>query len=441
MTDRTRPVPQSRLSRLAALGKLAGGVAAGAVGEGLGRLARGERPHLSDLVLTPSNALRAAEQLSRLRGAAMKLGQMLSLDTGDILPRELTAILAQLRENAHTMPLRQLEGVLRNAWGSNWRSRFARFDMAPIAAASIGQVHRARLATGRELAVKVQYPGVAKSIDSDIDNVAAILRMSGLVPANLDLGPLLAEAKRQLREEANYLREAEQMKHYRALLEDDPRFLVPAPVDDLLHETVLPMDYMAGSKIETLTDAPQQDRNLAVTALLDLVLKELFEFKLMQTDPNFANYRFQANTGKIVLLDFGATRQLAPDTAEQYQALLGAGLARDRTKIRQALLTMEFVSSAQIANHSAALNEIIDIVLRQLARHDRYQFDFSDRAFVKAIREKAEPIIADRNTWRVPPPDKLFVQRKISGTVLLAVTLQAKVPLEVMLDRYNPMNG
>lgn len=102
---------------------------------------------------------------------------------------------------------------------------------------------------------------------------------------------------------------------------------------------------------------------------------------------------------------------------------------------------MEFVSPAQIANHSAALNEIIDIVLRQLARHDRYQFDFSDRAFVKAIREKAEPIIADRNTWRVPPPDKLFVQRKISGTVLLAVTLQAKVPLEVMLDRYNPMNG
>lgn len=104
MTDRSRPVPSARLARLAAFGQLAGGVASGVVGEGLRRLARGERPQLPDLLLTPANARRVTDQLSRLRGAAMKLGQMLSMDAGDVLPAELTAILAQLRDQAHVMP-------------------------------------------------------------------------------------------------------------------------------------------------------------------------------------------------------------------------------------------------------------------------------------------------------------------------------------------------
>jgi hypothetical protein len=123
MKDRFCPVPQSRLSRLAAFGKLAGGVPAGVVGEGLERLERGERPHLHDLLLTPSNARRVTEQLSRLRGAAMKLGQMLSLDAGDLLPAELTIILAQLRDTAHVMPPGQLQQTLNSAWGPDWRRR------------------------------------------------------------------------------------------------------------------------------------------------------------------------------------------------------------------------------------------------------------------------------------------------------------------------------
>ncbi len=312
MNDRTRPVPQGRLSRLTGLGKLAGGIAAGVVGEGLERLARGERPHLSDLLLTPSNARRVTNQLSQMRGAAMKLGQMLSLDAGDLLPAELTVILSQLRDSAHMMPSSQLQQTLNSAWGADWRRHFADFDVIPIAAASIGQVHRGVLTSGREVAVKVQYPGVSASIDADIDNVASLMRMSGLLPRGLDVEPLLAEAKRQLHDEADYRREAEQMRRYRDLLAADNRFIVPQPIEALLRPTILPMDFMASVTIEKLADVPAIERKSATEALLDLLLKELFDFGLMQTDPNFANYRWQPDTGRIVLLDFGATRYIQP---------------------------------------------------------------------------------------------------------------------------------
>ena len=211
----SRAVPSRRLSRLGQFGRLAGGVAGGMLAEGARRLATGERPRISDLLLTPGNAARVADRLSHLRGAAMKLGQMISLDSGDMLPPELGEILARLRERAHHMPPQQLQRVLAAEWGQNWRTRLHRFDARPIAAASIGQVHRAITHDGRELAVKVQYPGVRESIDSDVDNVSTLLRVSGLSPRELDIAPLLAEAKLQLHEETDYVREGAQMEEQR----------------------------------------------------------------------------------------------------------------------------------------------------------------------------------------------------------------------------------
>lgn len=436
MSDRFRPVPQGRLARLAAFGQIAGGVATGVLGEGLRRLAQGERPHLSDLLLTPSNALRVTDQLSRLRGAAMKLGQMISLDAGDMLPAELTAILAQLRDAAHFMPQHQLDRALTSAWGADWRKLFVRFDSRPIAAASIGQVHRARLPSGRELAIKVQYPGIATSIDADIDNVATLLRMSGLLPAGLNIAPLLAEAKRQLHEEADYLREAEQMRRFGVLLSGDNRFLMPAPVDDLLRPTVLPMDFLSGMPIETLEQAPQEQRNHAATALLDLVLRELFEFSQMQTDPNFANYRWQPETGRIVLLDFGAARPVSAGVSEAYRGLLRAGLARDVDAVLAALASMGFLSPAQMSRHGSALTAITEIGLRHLHARPDGLFDFADRSLVSVLRARAAPIVADRQSFGVPPAEMLFIQRKISGMALLFMRLKARLPLLETLARH-----
>jgi predicted unusual protein kinase regulating ubiquinone biosynthesis (AarF/ABC1/UbiB family) len=426
-SERYRKVPGSRLARLAGFGQLAGGVVGGVLTEGAKRLARGDRPHISDLLLTPANAIRVADQLSRLRGAAMKLGQMISMDAGDVLPAELTAILARLRDAAHFMPMTQLQAVLSAQWGSDWRRQFASFEDRPIAAASIGQVHRARLPDGRAVAVKVQYPGVAASIDADVDNVATLLRMSGLLPSSLDVAPLLREAKRQLHEEADYLREAEQMQRYGALLADEADFVVPAPLPEWSGPRVLVMDYIEAQPIETLAHASQAVRDHAIEALIGLVLREMFHFGYMQTDPNFANYRWQADKARIVLLDFGAARAVPPATVAAYRRLMQAGLEGDSAALKAALVDVGFVAPHTLARHGPALDGMIAVLMGHLGREGL--FDFADRSFVERLRIFSQPIMADRAAWHIPPADTLFVQRKVSGTALLAVKMGARLHL------------
>lgn len=426
--DRTvkhRAVPSGRLARLGGFGRLAGGVAGGMLAEGARRLAAGERPKLGDLVLTPANAARVADRLSHLRGAAMKLGQMISMDAGDVLPPELSAILARLRSQAYRMPPAQLDRVLREEWGADWRRQFRRFDASPIAAASIGQVHRATLPDGRVLAVKVQYPGVADSIDADVDNVATLLRISGVLPPTIDLAPLLAEAKRQLAEEADYVREGEQMRRYGERLAGDPRYVVPVLEEALTTRRVLAMGFIEGQAIETLADVPAATRDATMTALLTLVLRELFEFGMMQTDPNFANYRWQPETGALVLLDFGATRAVPAETAAAYRRLIEAGLARDRDRIREVAVETGFLGAAAERAHRPAIDRIIAAIDEAMNRPG--PFDFGDRAFVPVVREEARALAADRATWHVPHVETLFVQRKVSGTALLAARLKARV--------------
>lgn len=429
--ERYRKVPSARLSRLASFGQLAGGIAGGMLVEGARRLAAGERPQLSDMLLTPGNALRLTEQLSKLRGAAMKLGQMISLDAGDLLPAELTAILARLRDAAHYMPPSQLNQVLIAEWGKDWRKRFARFEATPIAAASIGQVHRATLPDGRVVAIKVQYPGVAASIDADVDNVATLLRLSTLLPDTLDIAPLLAEAKQQLREEADYIREAEQMRRYGALLAGNRAFVVPAPVAELSGERVLVMDFIPGAPIDTLEGADQATRDAAMGALLGLVLRELFEFGFMQTDPNFANYRWQADTGRVVLLDFGAARPVPEATTAAYRRLMHAGLAEDPAALKAALLEVGFVSPVTLERHAPAFDAMIAVLIQHLGRPGL--FEFADRSFVAEVRRSVETVAADRAAWHIPPAETLFVQRKVSGMALLAVRMAARLPLRDMV--------
>jgi predicted unusual protein kinase regulating ubiquinone biosynthesis (AarF/ABC1/UbiB family) len=433
-----RPVPSGRLSRLGQFGRLAGGLAGGMLAEGARRLADGERPAMRDMLLTPGNLVRVADRLSHLRGAAMKLGQMISMDAGDALPGELSQLIARLRAHADPMPPVQLQRVLAAEWGREWRIRFQRFDDRPIAAASIGQVHRAVTLDGRDLAIKVQYPGVRGSIDADVDNVATLLRVSGLLPPGLDIAPLLAEAKAQLHEETDYRREGSQMEAYGRLLAGKDAFVVPTLAPDFTTDNVLAMSFVEGVPIEDLVDAEQPERDRIAALLIDLTLDELFRLAVMQTDPNFANFRYQPATGKVVLLDFGATRVVSPATSQAYRTLLAAGLSGDGGAVKRAAVEAGFLGEAAVRRHEDLIERMIEVIMIQASRTG--PFDFADRRVLAVVRDQAATVAGDRETWHVPPTDTLFVQRKISGIALLAARLGARVDVRSLVAAHIGMD-
>ena len=430
----SRPVPSGRLSRFARVAKLAGGVAGGMLAEGGRQLRSGKRLKRRDMLLTPANARRVADQLAEMRGAAMKLGQMLSMDTGDLLPRELTDILARLRSNADAMPFEQLQDTMQGAYGEDWEALFYGFEYRPLAAASIGQVHRAYSPDGREIVLKIQYPGVAQSIDSDVDNVASLLRLSGLMPAGLDIGPLLDEAKVQLKEEADYRQEAKFLASFSKLLADDERFVVPEVLPDLTRRTVLAMTYVSGNPIETVAELPQAERDRVMTALLDLMLTELFELRLVQTDPNFANYQYRESSGEIVLLDFGATRRFKAAFVNNYRKLAAAAEAGDTDKMAAAAERLGYSMGEADSEYRELVLALFVLALEPLFQDLDYDFAESDMAV--RMSELGERITAFQDFWKAPPTDAVYFHRKLGGMFMLATRLRARVNVYQLMRRW-----
>lgn len=432
--DRGAAVPTGRVERLLRFGGIASGIAGGVAAGGLRALAQGRRPDMAQLLLTPANTLRLTDGLSHLRGAALKLGQMLSMDTGLVLPEELTAVLGRMRDDARHMPPKQLQTVLNAEWGADWYRRFARFDVRPFAAASIGQVHRAVLPDGRDLAIKVQYPGVRASIDSDVDNVAALLRLPGLLPRGMDVSPLMAEAKRQLHAEADYLAEAQHLARFGTLLAGSDIFVLPDLLADLCTPQVLAMTYLDSVPLDSLVDAPQALRDRVAAALIDLVLRELFVFGAMQTDPNLANYRYDPKTGRIVLLDFGAVQPISPAVAADFRTLARVALAGGAGQTRDAMRRIGYFGSATAPHHQDLIQAMFDTAMAPL-RQDA-PFDFGDGDLLERLRDMGLAIGTDRELAHVPPAATLFLHRKIGGMYLMAAKLRARVALRPMLEAY-----
>ena len=426
-------VPQSRFGRLASVALAAGELALGGLAEGLRRLAAdksatgaatGKAP---SVFLSSDNARRLAARLARLRGGAMKLGQMLSLQGADLLPPEFAQALAILRSQAAPMPVAQLRRVLGREYGKGWQQRFERFDEEPVAAASIGQVHRARTLDGRDLALKIQYPGVARSISSDVDNVAAVLRLLRLLPGDADVKPIAAEAARRLAQEADYLAEAASLERYASLVADEHELLVPRAHRDLTTARILAMDYMDGEPLETLA-APgvaQATRDAIGTLLERLLFRELFEFRTMQTDPNFANYLWQPDTGKVVLLDFGSTMQFDPAFVDAYARITRAVIAGDRAAVARHAIAIGYAAADDTPQLIAATTDLIMLVCEPVRHVGRYDFAASDLA--SRGRALGFDLGIRQGLLRVPPPQTMFLHRKLVGSFLMLAHIGARV--------------
>lgn len=427
-------VPTGRISRLLRFGGIASGIAGSVAAGGLRTLASGQRPDLGQLMLTPENTVRLTEGLSHLRGAALKLGQMLSMDTGVVLPDELTTILGRMRDDARHMPPKQLRTVLDAEWGKGWYGRFARFDVRPFAAASIGQVHRAETHDGKELAIKVQYPGIRASIDSDVDNIGALLRLPGVVPRDMDLAPLLNEAKRQLHAEADYISEAGHLARFGSLLEGSNIFAIPSLYEEFCTPQVLAMEYMDSVPLESLVDASQSERDRICAALIDLVLRELFVFGAMQTDPNLANYRYDPENGRVVLLDFGAVQTISPERAADFRNLAWVALNGRGTDTHEAMLRIGYFDSKTASHHKDQIQAMFHAAMEPLRQNGIFDFAASD--LLERLRDMGLAIGNERDLSHVPPAATLFLHRKIGGMYLMAAKLRTRLALRPMVEAY-----
>lgn len=415
------------------MGSLVSKVAGNILVDGAKQWSKGQSTTVKDLLVQPKNIENLADKLSELRGAAMKVGQILSMDAGDLLPPALSQLLDKLRSNASPMPHKQLIQVLEAEWGKDWLDSFGYFNLKPFASASIGQVHIAHKDNGEKLAVKVQYKGVAKAISSDVDNVALLLKLSGLLPKHINIAPLLEEAKAQLLMEANYTQEAAFINEYRDVL-TDKTFVVPDVDNDLSTQSILVMNYIEGVPIDEVAAFDQTVRNNLVESLIALFFEELFSFKLMQTDSNFANYLFQIDTSKIVLLDFGATRKIPPEISMGYLALINSGVKNDESGMVNAARDIGFFQDDIDKAYLIQVLGLFRLACEPLINDEAY--DFATSGLAQRIKEKGMLINTQQDQWHTPPIDAVFIHRKLAGLYLLAAKLKANINIHRIFDKY-----
>lgn len=428
-----KSVPKTRLSRFLKLGQLSASITGNVIKNSVTAAMHAEKPSTQNTLLNINNAHSIATHLSQMRGAAMKIGQMLSMDAGELLPKEWEPVLSILREQANIMPKSQLLEMLSQHWGKDWSTQFEYFSFEPIAAASIGQVHRARLKTGEELAIKIQYPGVAKSIDSDIDNVAGLLRLSRLIPKGIDLESLLSQAKIQLKQEADYRSELIFLKRYHGLLLGDNRYLVPVAHEPLCNEFILSMEYIEAQPLEAIEKEPEPIKNKLTEHLIELVFAELFNFKFTQSDPNFANFRYKADTQQLVLLDFGACKVLNEQASQGYRNMASAMQAQDTEAMNRALLELGLLNSL---TPPQALNTVLKACLTASESLQVDTYNFKQTKVIKRLQEQTKSLLNHKNAIASPDFDVALINRKITGTVLLANKMNADVRLGSLIAPY-----
>ncbi|MBZ2167210.1 ABC1 kinase family protein [Marinobacter sp. F4216] len=394
-------------------------------------------------------------ELGQLKGSVVKIGQVMALYGEHFLPEEVTEALHTLEDQTTSLEWPAIEKVLKDELGGD---RLAELDVDPdpIGAASLGQVHRAvRRSDGLELVLKVQYPGVADAVDSDLNAVAQLLKVARLVSMGPEFNDWLEEVREMMHREVDYRLEARTTEKFRKMLSSDPRFIVPRVLQEYSTAHIIASTFEHGHSLNSkaVRELPLERRSELGKAALELFFRELFVWGEIQTDPNFGNYRirFAGEDGddpgydRVVLLDFGAVQSYTDEFLDPVRQMIRASYENDLDAVIDGGVKLRFMSRDWPDEVLETFGSVCMSVLEPLAPdHSEWpddavngqgeyrwkQSDLPSRVARRAARS------AISRYFRVPPKEFVFLNRKLIGVYTFIAVLHSEFNGEHLLRKY-----
>lgn len=424
----------SAFGRFVKVGGLVGRVGVSMIGgQAAGLLRDGPTKRLKKAENMVRNAARIAGTLGEMKGAAMKVGQMISLHDG-LLPAEVSAVLRVLQNEAPSVSFDVMERQLRREL-DDFDALFESVEPEAFAAASIGQVHRAVLRDGREVAVKIQYPNADRMVKADLKNLKVLLGNLLSLFTDIDFEPIWKEVKERLFEELDYLREADNIRRTAALQADCPEILVPDVVQEATSRRVLTMEFVeAIPPDEAVSERyPQHLKDQWGIALCEFTLRGLLEHRFLHADPNLANFAFRED-GKVAVYDYGCVKEIPADIAAGYAGLMEAVIHKDKAAIPRLLRDMGLLKESGEPLSRDMTDPYVELVHDVVRTSPPYTFG-EDASIYESLYELGIENWQDANDIRVPR-DMLFIDRTLIGLFGNLGKLRATGPWRTLVRSY-----
>lgn len=385
-----------------------------------------------------TQALYIAKELGQLKGSLMKAGQMLSVYGEHFLPPEANLILKTLQSDSVLVDWPVMQSQLNSEWSAEQLEQFE-IQTTPIGSASMGQVYLGLYKKNqKKYAIKIQYPEVSKAIDSDLAALKKILKMSKIIPSSIDTTDIFIEIKQMLYQELNYLHEAQNTKKYSELIKNDPRYKVPEVLNEFCTKKIIVTEYMEGLKADhsLIQSLSQQRRDQLGKNFLELYFKELFDWKFVQTDPHLGNYKIEIDSygnDKIILLDFGATKEFDSIFIQNYTKMIKGAVLNNDELFLSGAKGLGFINDVDTAEYIQVFKsfcyETIEPFLssndpRNINKNNSDTFNWKNNDLPKRVLKNAFQF--KNYTLRTPPHDLVFLDRKTAGVFMFLSTLHSQ---------------
>ncbi|WP_111859142.1 ABC1 kinase family protein [Acinetobacter sp. CFCC 10889] len=391
-------------------------------------------------------------EIGKLKGSIVKIGQMMALYGEHFLPEEITQALNTLNNQTVALAWPAIKEQLVNQLGAKLDD--LTIDHEPIGTASLAQVHRAtRKSDGLELVLKIQYPGVAEAIDSDMSLFRNMLKLTRMVPQTREFDQWFEEVRDMMHREVDYHIEAATTRRFADRLKNDARYAVPQIIDQYSTDRVLCMTFERGVPINSpvMLSLPQERRNALGEASLEIAVREIFEWGEMQTDPNFGNYLVRLGNGddikdKIILLDFGAIRQFDAQLLQVARNLIKAGYEHDSNAMVNAMTGYEFfdgmpadikpgMAKVFLLATEAFSSPINNPDIPQGVMDEQNRYDWKKSQLHSRVMQQASKSMTSRY-FTIPPKEFMFISRKFIGAYTFMTVIEAKTNVRKMITPF-----